>query len=181
MTAPRRADPVPYPVARDVDPACRGADPELFFPFADAHARQAKAICHRCPLLGRCLPYAIAYAVTGVWGATTEGERNAYRRANGIQPISILAHHSGLDRALARLPGRPRSPRRPRQPAAPDPAPPPVEQAEPAPPETDIKTCPRCHARRLISDYYSNPGNADGLAAWCKPCFGEMSTRSIHV
>jgi hypothetical protein len=66
--------------------ACVDADPELFFPVgesgpATAQARQAKAVCHECPVERQCLEWALSTGrTTGVWGGTDEGERRRLRR-----------------------------------------------------------------------------------------------------
>ncbi|WP_306187520.1 MULTISPECIES: WhiB family transcriptional regulator [unclassified Streptomyces] len=66
--------------------ACRGQDPDLFFPIgttgpALAQIEQAKAMCRRCPVQERCLEWALNTDQTiGVWGATTESERRALKR-----------------------------------------------------------------------------------------------------
>ena len=50
-------------------PACRGADPELFFPGPGQSADQAKAICASCPVRAECLALAHANGERfGVWG-----------------------------------------------------------------------------------------------------------------
>lgn len=66
--------------------ACREADPELFFPVA-AHgpgAREiamAKAVCAVCRVRRQCLQYALAtHQVHGVWGGTSEDERQLQAR-----------------------------------------------------------------------------------------------------
>jgi WhiB family transcriptional regulator, redox-sensing transcriptional regulator len=67
--------------------ACRGEDPELFFPIAavgpaltQVHA--AKAVCSRCAVRARCLSYALTTRQTGIWGGTTQEERHAMRRSS---------------------------------------------------------------------------------------------------
>jgi WhiB family redox-sensing transcriptional regulator len=60
--------------------ACRGEDPELFFPISAAgpsltQARSAKAICRRCPVQPNCLSYALITQTDGIWGGTTWEER----------------------------------------------------------------------------------------------------------
>lgn len=72
--------------------ACKGKDPELFFPppvnpyttreerraFDErrlAAEAQAKAICGTCPVTRECYDWAIATDADGVWGGTTEAER----------------------------------------------------------------------------------------------------------
>lgn len=63
--------------------ACRGLDPELFFPERDDHARiaDAKAVCAGCVERDACLAFAVEHHQPGVWGGTTVGERNRLRRA----------------------------------------------------------------------------------------------------
>ena len=66
--------------------ACRGEDPELFFPIsaagpALAQVRSAKAVCGRCPVQPDCLSYALITQPEGIWGGTTREERWATRPA----------------------------------------------------------------------------------------------------
>jgi WhiB family redox-sensing transcriptional regulator len=67
--------------------ACRGEDPELFFPItavgpALAQVSSAKAICGRCPVQANCLSYALVTGQEdGIWGGTTWKERWPTRRA----------------------------------------------------------------------------------------------------
>lgn len=66
--------------------ACRDHDPELFFPVgggmhAQWQARQAKDICHGCPVEAVCLAWALDTGQAhGVFGGTTEEERRHMRR-----------------------------------------------------------------------------------------------------
>lgn len=68
--------------------ACRGADAALFFGVENhgvtrlppAAKRRAIAICCACPVLVACLEYALARPdLVGIWGATTEAERDEAR------------------------------------------------------------------------------------------------------
>jgi WhiB family transcriptional regulator, redox-sensing transcriptional regulator len=67
--------------------ACRGTDPELFFPVSTTgpsavQIRQAKEICARCPVRQPCLAYALATGQQfGIWGGLDETERHLLRRA----------------------------------------------------------------------------------------------------
>lgn len=67
--------------------ACRGEDPELFFPKgADGPwlltIEQAKTICRRCPVLDACLTFALNNPVPdGIYGGLTEIERRSLTRA----------------------------------------------------------------------------------------------------
>jgi len=66
--------------------ACRGEDPEIFFPAPRnmttfLQLARAKAVCARCPVAAQCLRYALATGQEyGVWGGTSEEERRAMRR-----------------------------------------------------------------------------------------------------
>lgn len=63
--------------------ACRGCDPDLFFPArGDSFGvREAKAICARCPVRAECLTYAVENREKfGVWGASTERSRRLGNR-----------------------------------------------------------------------------------------------------
>jgi len=56
--------------------ACRGIDPEVFFPVTDEESEEAKAICEMCPVRQACLEHALANREReGVWGGATERER----------------------------------------------------------------------------------------------------------
>jgi len=69
------------------DAACRGLDPELFFPVGTAgpallQIGRAKQVCAGCPVRAPCLDWALATGQdAGVWGGTSEDERRALRRA----------------------------------------------------------------------------------------------------
>ncbi len=56
--------------------ACRGVDPDVFYPASDEEAEEAKSICRVCPVREACLEYALANRERdGVWGGATERER----------------------------------------------------------------------------------------------------------
>lgn len=56
--------------------ACRGVDPDIFFPVSDEEADDAKAICGQCPVQDLCLEWALSTREKeGVWGGATERER----------------------------------------------------------------------------------------------------------
>ena len=63
--------------------ACRGVDPELFFPVSRLgpaldQVEQAKAVCRRCPVQSPCLAFALGTgADSGVWGGLSGDERRA--------------------------------------------------------------------------------------------------------
>ena len=61
--------------------ACRGLDPELFFPHRGESTAQACAVCHRCPVQLLCREHALLKPERfGIWGATSERERRRLRR-----------------------------------------------------------------------------------------------------
>lgn len=61
--------------------ACRGIDPEVFYPVTDEDAEEAKAICGACPVHQTCLEHALVHREReGVWGGATERERRRILR-----------------------------------------------------------------------------------------------------
>jgi WhiB family redox-sensing transcriptional regulator len=71
------------------DAACRDVDPDLFFSVDSERglrrrAREvlAKSLCATCPVSRQCREHALATGeVYGVWGGTTEQERETARPA----------------------------------------------------------------------------------------------------
>jgi WhiB family redox-sensing transcriptional regulator len=56
--------------------ACRGIEPEIFFPISDEEAAPAKAICGGCDAREECLLFSFQNKERyGVWGGVTEKER----------------------------------------------------------------------------------------------------------
>ncbi|MDQ6617914.1 MAG: WhiB family transcriptional regulator [Actinomycetota bacterium] len=56
--------------------ACRGVDPDIFYPISEEEADEAKAICASCTVCETCLEYALTNRERdGVWGGATERER----------------------------------------------------------------------------------------------------------
>jgi WhiB family transcriptional regulator, redox-sensing transcriptional regulator len=56
--------------------ACRGIDPDVFYPDSDEEAGEAKVVCGMCPVRETCLEHALAHREReGVWGGATERER----------------------------------------------------------------------------------------------------------
>ena len=61
--------------------ACRGADPNLFFPERGESVKEAKAVCERCPVRAECLDYAMEnHEVVGIWGGLSARERRQLSR-----------------------------------------------------------------------------------------------------
>lgn len=79
------------------DPACSTVDPELFFPqeievtntkiiHKYTNLSTAKKICASCPLQLSCLEYALRNHEVGVWGGTTESQRDDLRKGRKSLP-----------------------------------------------------------------------------------------------
>lgn len=88
LFAPENAD--QDPVDWMVRGACRGADPELFFPIslrgrAMEQINLAKAVCGRCAVAESCLSYALRTMPDGIWGGTTSEERIAMRVRSAVR------------------------------------------------------------------------------------------------
>jgi WhiB family redox-sensing transcriptional regulator len=61
--------------------ACRGVDPEVFYPASEEESGPAKVVCGRCPVRQPCLEFALASREReGVWGGATERERRRMLR-----------------------------------------------------------------------------------------------------
>jgi len=61
--------------------ACRGIDPDVFYPVSDEEADEAKAICDQCAVRESCLEHALSHREReGIWGGTTERERRRIHR-----------------------------------------------------------------------------------------------------
>lgn len=68
----------------DLRAACRGLDPDIFFPTdGDWDAiLSAKAICESCSVRDECLELALTANIReGIWGGLDEAERRARRRS----------------------------------------------------------------------------------------------------
>ena len=74
--------------------ACRGTDPELYFPVASggpAYERQvveAKAVCAGCPVREQCLAEALMRIPDGIAGGLTPAERRQLARGRAAHPVS---------------------------------------------------------------------------------------------
>jgi WhiB family redox-sensing transcriptional regulator len=60
---------------------CAEVDPELFFPEKGSSAGRAKALCRRCPEVVECLRWAMDHDERGIWGATSDRQRERMRRS----------------------------------------------------------------------------------------------------
>jgi WhiB family redox-sensing transcriptional regulator len=61
--------------------ACRGLDPDIFFPALDDDVVSAKEVCGGCLVQETCLEFALTIREKeGVWGGATEKERRRILR-----------------------------------------------------------------------------------------------------
>ena len=61
--------------------ACRGLDPEIFYPETDDEAAEAQAVCAGCAVREACLQFALdTREAEGIWGGTTGRERRRILR-----------------------------------------------------------------------------------------------------
>ncbi len=60
--------------------ACRGADPNIWFPVRGEDTREAKEVCRDCPVQQACRDYALEVGeALGVWGGLSARERDGLR------------------------------------------------------------------------------------------------------
>lgn len=60
---------------------CAQTDPEAFFPEKGGSTREAKRICHACPVQDDCLEFALEHDERfGIWGGLSERERRRLKR-----------------------------------------------------------------------------------------------------
>lgn len=73
-----------------LDGACVGQPTVLFFPNSKGWRsgggnKKAMAICSVCPRIQDCLEYALVWEQYGIWGGTTELQRERIRKERGIK------------------------------------------------------------------------------------------------
>lgn len=66
---------------------CRGVSPKLFFPEPGQNQKPMMAICKPCPVRAQCLQHALDNYEVGIWGGTSDRERERIRRQQG--PVSV--------------------------------------------------------------------------------------------
>lgn len=73
-----------------------GTDPEPFHPEGSHAAKQraeAKAVCRACPVIDRCLAWALdTNQREGVWGGLSETERRDLLNRRAAHPAGASAH-----------------------------------------------------------------------------------------
>jgi WhiB family redox-sensing transcriptional regulator len=78
--------------------ACRGMDPEAFFPARGDHEalQAALAVCGRCPVVVECRAYADEIEQDdGVFGGTPGVQRRRERRARLVRDREIVCRECG--------------------------------------------------------------------------------------
>lgn len=75
--------------------ACRGCDPELFFPTRGESTKEAKAVCADCPVMDACRAWAIPNEKVGIWGGLSERERRRVRseRHHTAMAMAVTIEH----------------------------------------------------------------------------------------
>ena len=70
---------VPRPAEWMADALCAQiGNPEIFFPHKGGSAREAKAVCARCPAAAECLEHSLTLPERfGIWGGVSEQGRRA--------------------------------------------------------------------------------------------------------
>jgi hypothetical protein len=62
--------------------------------------RVAIQICESCHYQEKCLDYALAYRVDGIWGGTTVPQRKVLRKERGIIALPVVAIYSTTPEAI---------------------------------------------------------------------------------
>lgn len=72
--------------------ACRGRDPELFFPKRGQRTEPARVICRDCPVQSICLEWAVANRIRdGIWGGKSGRERRGLNRQANVLGIDAAS------------------------------------------------------------------------------------------
>jgi len=74
--------------------SCRFVPPATFFPSDGVGVEHAKQICATCPVVERCLEYALEQRIDhGVWGGTSERQRRRIlkKRRSGRTTVTAVA------------------------------------------------------------------------------------------
>lgn len=70
--------------------ACRGLDPELFYPDRGQSTAAPMAVCAACPVADNCAQTS-SYEKFGIWSGTSERQRRRHRGANHGTPDGYRA------------------------------------------------------------------------------------------
>lgn len=77
---------------------CQGRDSSVFFTDEqddETPSNAYKEICNSCPVRSECLEFALIYNMYGIWGGTTDKERNKLPKFN-LQVLREDFIESGL-------------------------------------------------------------------------------------
>lgn len=67
------------------DAACRGMDPDIWFPGQSGDVKLPKSICATCPVSDPCQDHGLRHEAFGVWGGLTDRQRKRTRQRLGIR------------------------------------------------------------------------------------------------
>jgi WhiB family redox-sensing transcriptional regulator len=71
-----------------IDAHCRGANATAFFPSDGSGVEAVQRVCVHCPVRVDCLEYALINRLDyGVWGGTSERERQRILRQRRTVPV----------------------------------------------------------------------------------------------
>lgn len=71
---------------------CRDTDTDLFFPHSGPPEGIARRLCQHCRVTEQCLEYALGRTdITGIWGGTSEMERQRLRRRRREQQKKLTS------------------------------------------------------------------------------------------
>ena len=82
------------PLAWQTTGLCRGVTTNIFFPDDfELPDPAAQRLCRRCPAREACLQYALEHEEFGIWGGTTDDQREAMRRTrHRVKCPDCLSH-----------------------------------------------------------------------------------------
>lgn len=74
--------------------ACIDLPPRTFFQNDAKKDNEAAQVCKECPVIQECLEYALRHNEYGVWGGTSERQRNKIRIRTYVlgTPVSAVRH-----------------------------------------------------------------------------------------
>lgn len=74
---------------------CRDVDPALFFPDQGASTRKAREVCAACVVRTDCLEYALYERLFGIWGGTSERQRQRIRHSRRSAKVQVTFQARG--------------------------------------------------------------------------------------
>lgn len=77
--------------------ACKGVDPERWYPSKGQTAKEGRAICATCPVIAQCLAHALERPEThGIWGGANQRTLRRMRVLRGRE-LAWLPPRHGID------------------------------------------------------------------------------------